>query len=216
MIFGNTKALVIERFDRFWTKDGRLLRLSQEDCCQALGVPPTRKYQSDHGPGMADILDLLKGSDSPDEDQKSFLKAQILFWLIGATDGHAKNFSLFLRPGGSFSLTPFYDVLTAQPSLDARQIEKKQLKLAMSVGTNHHYRIDAIHARHFIQTANDAALPRDIVHAALQEIQDRAPGAISQIEAALPANFPAQIHASVKRAMTVRLQSLDRYEDFPG
>ncbi|MBF0167713.1 MAG: type II toxin-antitoxin system HipA family toxin [Alphaproteobacteria bacterium] len=215
MTFGNAKALVIERFDRFWTKDGRLLRLPQEDCCQALGVPPTRRYQNDHGPGMADILALLKGSDSPAEDHKSFLKAQILFWLIGATDGHAKNFSLFLRPGGSFSLTPFYDVLTAQPSLDARQIEKKQLKLAMAVGTNHHYRIDAIHARHFIQTANDAALPRDIARAALREIQDSAPDAIRQIEATLPANFPEQIHASVKRAMTSRLQHLDSPEVFP-
>ncbi len=50
------------------------------------------------------------------------LKAQILFWLIGATDGHAKNFSVFLGPGGSYRLTPLYDVLTAQPSLDAHQI----------------------------------------------------------------------------------------------
>ena len=97
--FGGTKALVIERFDRRWTKDKRLLRLPQEDCCQALSVPPTRKYQSDGGPGMIQILDLLKGSDNPAKDQKTVLKAQMLFWLIGATDGHAKNFSIFLGPG---------------------------------------------------------------------------------------------------------------------
>ncbi len=120
--FGNTTALVIKRFDRRWTKDGRLLRLPQEDCCQALSVPPSRKYQSDGGPGLVHILDLLKGSDSPADDRKTVLKAQILFWLIGATDGHAKNFSIFLRPGGSYGLAPLYDVLTAQPSLDARQI----------------------------------------------------------------------------------------------
>src|SRR3546814_10581590 len=91
--FGETKALVVERFDRRWTKDGRLLRLPQEDCCQALSIPPTRKYQSEGGPGMVDILNLLKGSDTPSEDQTAFLKAQLVFWLIGATDGHAKNFS---------------------------------------------------------------------------------------------------------------------------
>ncbi len=96
--FAGTKALVIERFDRQWTKDGRLLRLPQEDCCQALSVPPTQKYQSDGGPGMVAILDLLKGSDSPAEDQTTFLKAQLVFWLIAATDGHAKNFSIFLAP----------------------------------------------------------------------------------------------------------------------
>ncbi len=130
--FGTTKALVIERFDRHWTADGRLLRLPQEDCCQALAIPPSRKYQSDGGPGMIDILKLLKGSDDPAKDQTTLLQAQILFWLIGAPDGHAKNFSLFLGPSGGYRLTPLYDVLTAQPSLDPHQIERKQLSLAMS------------------------------------------------------------------------------------
>jgi serine/threonine-protein kinase HipA len=127
--FGKTKALVIERFDRLWTKDGRLLRVPQEDCCQALSVPPTRKYQSDGGPGMVKLLDLLKGSDTPADDQAMLLKAQIFFWLIGATDGHAKNFSIFITPGGRYRLTPLYDVLTAQPSLDTGQIQRKQMKL---------------------------------------------------------------------------------------
>ena len=157
-IFGKTKALVIERFDRTWTKDGRLLRIPQEDCCQALSTPPTRKYQNEGGPGMVDILTLLKGSDIPADDQKNFLKAQILYWLIGATDGHAKNFSLFLGPGGRFNLTPLYDVLTAQPSLDARHILKKQMKLAMSVGNSRHYTIDSIQGRHFVQTVQRAGL----------------------------------------------------------
>jgi serine/threonine-protein kinase HipA len=80
--FGKTKALLIERFDRRWTPDGRLLRLPQEDCCQALSVPPSRKYQNDGGPGIADILRLLKASDTPAEDQKRFLKAQVVFLLI--------------------------------------------------------------------------------------------------------------------------------------
>lgn len=206
--FGETKALVIERFDRHWTKDGRLLRLPQEDCCQALSVPPTRKYQSDHGPGMVDILNLLKGSDNPAEDQETFLKAQILFWLLGATDGHAKNFSIFLGPGGSFSLTPIYDVLTAQPSLDIHQIERRQMKLAMSVGSNRHYKIDGIHARHFVQTADKAGLPKPLVLTAVEEIAAAAEHAIIQIESALPAGFPEEIHVSVKTALNERLRSL--------
>jgi serine/threonine-protein kinase HipA len=209
MTFGETKALVIERFDRRWTRDGRLLRLPQEDCCQALSVPPSRKYQSDHGPGMVDILNFLKGSDSPADDQKLFLKAQILFWMIGATDGHAKNFSVFLRPGGSYSLTPSYDVLTAQPSLDARQIEPKQMKLAMSVGTNRHYRIDEIHARHFVQTADNAGLPKPVVGEAIAETAERTVSALDRIKATLPAGFPEQIHVSVKTAMTARLRTLN-------
>jgi serine/threonine-protein kinase HipA len=157
--FGKTKAIVIERFDRKWTEDGRLLRVPQEDFCQALSCPTSRKYQNEGGPGMGDILNLLKGGDTPAEDQKAFLKSQILFWLIGATDGHAKNFSVFLGRGGRFHMTPFYDVLTAQPSLDNRQIGRKQMKLAMSVGDSRHYKIDDIKGRHFIQTAERAGLP---------------------------------------------------------
>jgi serine/threonine-protein kinase HipA len=120
--FGNTRALVVERFDRLWTRDGRLLRLPQEDCCQALSVPPTRKYEPDGGPGMRQIFDLLKASDEPEGDQRTFFKAQIVFWLLGATDGHAKNFSIFLLPGGRFRLTPLYDVMSAQPNVDAGEI----------------------------------------------------------------------------------------------
>ncbi|MBT5753298.1 MAG: type II toxin-antitoxin system HipA family toxin [Rhodospirillaceae bacterium] len=206
--FGKTNALVIERFDRRWTRNGRLLRLPQEDCCQALSFPPTQKYQSDRGPGMVDILNLLKGSDNPAADQKLFLKGQILFWLIGATDGHAKNFSVFLRPGGSFSLTPFYDILTAQPSLDAHQIERRQMKMAMSVGTNNHYRIEGIHARHFVQTSKKSALPKSLIHTAIDEIAAASNEAIDQIETSLPSGYPEEIHASVKLAMTARLRSL--------
>lgn len=206
--FGNAKALVIERFDRRWTKDGRLLRLPQEDCCQALSVPPTRKYQSEGGPGMVEILDLLKGSDTPADDQKEFLKAQLLFWLIGATDGHAKNFSIFLGPGGSFHLTPFYDVLTAQPSLDTSQIERKQMKLAMCVGNKRHYRIGEIQPRHFLQTGEEVGLPKSLAAAAIEEIADAADNALKQLEGDLPAGFPEEIHASVKVAMTARLRSL--------
>ena len=49
---------MVGRFDRLWTRDGRLLRLPQEDCCQALSVPPTRKYEPDGGPGIRQIFDM--------------------------------------------------------------------------------------------------------------------------------------------------------------
>ncbi|MEI5681625.1 MULTISPECIES: type II toxin-antitoxin system HipA family toxin [unclassified Mesorhizobium] len=206
--FGETKALVIERFDRRWTSDGRLLRLPQEDCCQALSVPPTLKYQSEGGPGMVAILDLLKGGDTPAEDQTAFIKAQILFWLIGATDGHAKNFSIYLGRGGTYQLTPFYDVLTAQPSLDSHQIQRKQMKLAMSVGNSRHYCIDQIHVRHFVQTGAEAGLPKALVPNAIEEIAASASDAIARIEKSLPKDFPAFIHGSITAAVTGRLRGM--------
>ncbi|HZL43135.1 MAG TPA: type II toxin-antitoxin system HipA family toxin [Verrucomicrobiae bacterium] len=206
--FGKTKALVVERFDRKRTTDGRLLRVPQEDACQALSCPPTQKYQNQGGPGMVDILNLLKGGDTPAEDQKTFLKAQILFWLIGATDGHAKNFSIFLGPRGRFHLTPLYDVLTAQPSLDDRQIERKQMKLAMSVGTSRHYKIEDISGRHFIQTAERSGLPGVLASEALAEVAKAADGAMKSIEKQLPRSFPHKIHISVMAALSSRLRRI--------
>jgi len=206
--FGQTKVLVVERFDRRWTRDGRLLRLPQEDCCQALSIPPTRKYQRDGGPGMVEILQFLQSSDTPGEDQKRFLKAQMIFWLIGATDGHAKNFSLFLRPEGRFTLTPLYDVLTAQPSLECRQIEKKHMKLAMFVGDSRHYVLDRIAGRHFRQTARRAGIPDLLVNETIQEIAERAHAALQAVEAQLPPEFPESIHATVARGMRARLERL--------
>jgi serine/threonine-protein kinase HipA len=206
--FGARTVLVVSRFDRKWTSSGRLLRLPQEDCCQALSVPPSQKYQGHDGPGMVAILDLLKGGDMPREDQSTFLKAQILFWLIGATDGHAKNFSLFLGPRGRFRMTPLYDVLSAQPSLERHQIERKQMKLAMSVGDSRHYRLDEIEGRHFVQTVKRASLPESLAVDALKEVAESADKAIATVEKKLPPDFPIKIHTAVIRGLNGRLAKL--------
>jgi serine/threonine-protein kinase HipA len=206
--FGETKALVIERFDRRWTKDGRLLRLPQEDCCQALSVPPTLKYQNEGGPGMVDILIMLKGSDTPTEDQDVFIKAQLIFWLIGATDGHAKNFSVFLSPGGSYRMTPLYDILTAQTALNARQIERKQMKMAMSVGKSRHYRFDQIHGRHFVQTAVQSGLSKKRAAAIIEEVAELAPKALDASAHALPKDFSTAVVDVVQEATIARLGGL--------
>jgi serine/threonine-protein kinase HipA len=203
--FGGRRTLIVERFDRRWTNDKRLLRLPQEDCCQALSVPPTRKYQSDGGPGMKDILQLLKGSDAPNEDSATFLRASIVFWLIGATDGHAKNFSLFLSPGGRFRLTPLYDVLSAQPSLDAGQIQRKAFKLAMSVGKNRHYAMNEIQPRHFIQTAEISGVGAAVVHTIFKDLVENAEAAFAKVLKALPKGFPAELTDSIKAAARHRI-----------
>lgn len=124
--FENVRSLVVTRFDRRWTADGRLIRLPQEDFCQALSVPPSQKYQIDGGPGITEGINLLAGSDDALADQRAFFRAQVLFWLLGATDGHAKNFSIALRPGG-FRMTPLYDVLSAQKAVEDGQIRQNRI-----------------------------------------------------------------------------------------
>lgn len=195
--FDGQTALVVERFDRRWTTDGRLLRVPQEDCCQALSIPPTRKYQADGGPSMADMFEFLKGSDDPDYDQLMFLKAQIAFWLFAAIDGHAKNFSVFLHPRGGFQLTPLYDVMSAQHLFDLKQIQRKQLKLAMSVGNSNHYHVHEIQVRHYYKTAKKAGVPDSMVETALGQIEDGLPAAIESASAALPKNFPTELRDSI-------------------
>lgn len=206
--YGERRVLIVERFDRLWTQDGRLLRLPQEDCCQALSVIPARKYQSDGGPGIEAILQLLRGSDTPAEDQRLFLKAAIAFWLLGATDGHAKNFSIFLLPGGRYHITPLYDVISAQPSVDAKQIRHNQFRLAMAIGDNRHYIMKTIATRHFIQTANCAGIGNDIVTSIFDELRETAESAIDREAAKLPKGYPIEVAESIISGMKRRLRAI--------
>lgn len=212
--FGHRRVLIVERFDRLWTGDQRLLRLPQEDSCQALSVPPNLKYESDGGPGITNILKLLRGSDEPLSDQRSFLKANIVFWLMGATDGHAKNFSIFLSPGGRFRMTPLYDVISAQPSVNSKQILWKQFRLAMAFGAKPHYQIRQIAPRHFFQTGDQAGVGRQVIESVIQELLDRASLAVESVLASLPADFPDEIASSIEAGIKGRLRLLGNRE--PG
>ena len=206
--FDDIRVLVIERFDRRWDQEERLLRLPQEDCCQALSVPSSLKYDADGGPGMSDLLNLLQGSDTPSVDRRLFLKSQIVFWLLGATDGHAKNFSVFLRPGSRFSLTPLYDVMSAQPAVDAGKIRKNQYKFALAVGDNRHYVMDTILPRHFMQTAESSGVKGTVVEEVCAEVAGSAECAIGEVLGSLPEGFPEPLADSIIQGVRARLKRL--------
>lgn len=163
--FGRAPVLVVERFDRRW-ENGVLFRLPQEDMCQAMGIPPARKYESDGGPGIRSIMEFLGQSADPRRDRKRFLQAQVLFWLLAAIDGHAKNFSIFLTPGG-FELVPIYDVMSIAPY---PELPPQRVKMAMAVGNNRHYRLAEILPRHFRQTAEKAGMAKQDIDDLFAEI----------------------------------------------
>lgn len=206
--FGERRVLIVERFDRRWTHDGRLLRLPQEDCCQAHSVPPARRYESEGGPGVETLLRFLRGSDTPAEDQQTFLKAILAFWLLGATDGHAKNFSIFLSPGGRYRLTPLYDVLSVQPNVDASQIAHNRFRLAMAVGDNRRVVIGHVTPRHFTETAARAGVGFGTCMNVINQLRDTASAAVDSALSNLPASFPAYLANSIRLGVTKRLHIL--------
>ncbi|WP_233842065.1 type II toxin-antitoxin system HipA family toxin [Dyella sp. 2HG41-7] len=210
--FEDEKALIVERFDRTLAKDGRWwMRNPQEDFCQALGVSPVRKYEADGGPGIQPIMERLRGSENAAEDRTAFFKSQLLFWLMAATDGHAKNFSLHLLSRGRYCMTPLYDILSAYPIMGnkATHLDSRKAKLAMAVvDRNRHYDLYGIHRWHWVAMGEKLGLPE--MPALIDDIVQQVPTVLDRVVKRLPKEFPELVFKSVNDGMlsaTKRLSS---------
>jgi serine/threonine-protein kinase HipA len=208
--FAGAKALVVERFDRQLHSSGRFwLRLMQEDFAQATGTPWHRKYQSDGGPGIHDIAGLLRSSAAAAEDLTTLFRSQVLFYLLAAIDGHAKNFSIRILAGGRFQLTPLYDVLSAWPVIGskANELPLEKVKLAMAVpGERPHYLLKSIQRRHFEVLGKKLGL----VECArlIDEIIAATPAVIDDVQRELPRGFPARLADRVFEGMRRNARAL--------
>jgi serine/threonine-protein kinase HipA len=212
--FGEQRTLVVTRFDRRWQGATReeaekrsfkptpgvwIARLPQEDFCQALGLPPTRRYESEGGPSIQRALELLSGSEQPEHDRATFLLAQLSFWLLAAIDGHGKNFSIFHRRGGTYGLTQLYDVLSGWPVIGhgKNELPLEKAKLAMAIrGRRPHYRLDEITGRHFRDLAGQAGIP-DLWNR-MQAFVGAAPDALARLDAGLPKGFPERVFSRIR------------------
>lgn len=210
--FGQRKVLVVERFDRKLAADESwLIRLPQEDLCQATATPPGLKYETDGGPGIRRCMELLLGSTMAREDRLDFLRTQVLFWMLCAIDGHAKNFSVFLAPGGGYRLTPRYDVLSAYPVLGfgANQLSPKKVRMAMAVeGKNRHYRWDDIRYAHWLDTAKASGM-RDEMVSLIGELSAATPGVLASVEKQIPDGFPAAVSDSILKGLETAATRLE-------
>jgi serine/threonine-protein kinase HipA len=225
--FGDQRALIVERFDRRWQNVGDgdpraahfepldatwIARLPQEDFCQVTGRPHTAKYENEGGPSMHDILNELARAEHPAADQQLFMLSQLVFWMLAATDGHAKNFSIYHRRGGRFGLTPLYDVLSTWPVVGKRsdQLDIHELKLAMALrAKNVHYKIAEIQPRHFQTLAEK--YPAAKAWAAMIELADRVEGAIKAVEMRLPNGFAESVWAPLSKGMLKQARSFLSY-----
>jgi len=216
--FEDMKVLSVQRFDRTWL-DGQqarwLARLPQEDLCQATGTPAIRKYEADGGPGIDRIMGLLATSASAQRDRRTFFLAQLLFWMLRAPDGHAKNFSLFILPTGAYELTPLYDVMSAWPVIgDApNKLSAHKVKMAMAIRTtNAHWRMKDILPRHWVAVGKRYGVLDDAgrtVEALVGEIAERTPRVVADIETMLPESFPASVSDPILRGLELAAKRLE-------
>ncbi len=199
--FDGVKVLVVERFDRQYN-DGWIMRLPQEDMCQALGVSANIKYENDGGPGIESIMRFLMQSRESKNDREQFFKSQVLFWLLAAIDGHAKNFSVFIESEGRYRMTPLYDIMSAHPMLGNRQLEAKKIKMAMALfGKNRHYHWHSIQPRHFISTAKKVGFNEKNARAIIADLMGMVDEVIAKVEASIPDGFPDAIAVSIFEGM---------------
>jgi serine/threonine-protein kinase HipA len=167
MRFKDEIAIVIERYDRVHA--GNVWqRVHQEDTCQALSIQPTRKYQSDGGPGVRDIVDLLKTfSSKPREDIGTFLDAVYYNWLIVGTNAHAKNYALLIASAGQVRLAPLYDIASILPYPD---IDIQKARSSMKIGNE--YRLRNIGKYQWQKLAQSVGVDPDALTARIVEIAD--------------------------------------------
>ena len=163
--FDDEIAIVVERYDRA-RSGNEIIRVHQEDVCQALGIMPTRRYLNEGGPGVTDIVELLRTHSSErDEDVWTFVSAVGFNWLIAGTDAHAKNYSLLISNGPRVRLAPLYDIASIPP-YDEFDIHKP--KLAMKVGGE--YKIREVGVRQWQKLAREVRLDADALIAHLRTI----------------------------------------------
>ncbi|CAG4908916.1 type II toxin-antitoxin system HipA family toxin [Acidithrix sp. C25] len=179
MSFGDESVLVIERYDRR-VVNGEIVRIHQEDLCQALSVWPSYKYQSDGGPGPKDIVHLFRqvmSTRSKEDAIERFVGALAWNWIIGGTDGHAKNYSLVLSQG-DIRLAPLYDIASALPY----GTHERKLRLAMKVGDEY---LVAPMRNLWPKVADDLDLDPDLTIERVVELVRRAPDAMTDAARAI-------------------------------
>jgi serine/threonine-protein kinase HipA len=173
MRFKNEIAIVIERYDRQQIGNN-IIRVHQEDICQARGIMPTKKYQNEGGPSAFDIVELLRTySTDREADLQTFIAAIGFNWIIGGTDAHAKNYSLLLS-GRRIRLAPLYDIASILPY---DEFDLRKIKLAMKIGGE--YKLTHIGLREWQKFAREMRVDADEMIERLMAMAKQLPDEVS-------------------------------------
>ncbi|ADG17745.1 HipA N-terminal domain protein [Paraburkholderia atlantica] len=210
--FGKQRVLAVERFDRQMHSSGTwLLRLPQEDFCQVYGVPSHRKYENEGGPGVLDLARILQQSVDARQDLETLLASQILFWMLAAPDGHAKNFSIRLLAGGRYRLTPLYDVMSIWPVEGNGPNQWSWYKARLAMGLWSRSKHDAfrdVQRRHFNAMALKCSYGAN-AEPLIQRLIEQTPGVIERVSAELPERFPGKVAERIFKGLQNSAARLD-------
>lgn len=200
--FEDEIAIAIERFDRIADGD-TYRRIHQEDLCQALSVVPWQKYENAGGPGIAQVVALVRESSlEPGTDIGRFLDMIAVNWVIAGTDAHAKNYALLHVPGGGVRLAPFYDIASYLPYADQGLYK---VKMAMRVGRE--YLVRHVGRRDWLALAEATHMRQELILERLHAILSRIPAAIERVtERAVSEGLSAGIVEPLKDAIVMRAQ----------
>jgi serine/threonine-protein kinase HipA len=188
---GGSEFLLIRRYDREAGAEG-VLRLHQEDACQALGVAAERKYEAEGGPSLANCFALLRSATRSGRhavvarEAPKLLDAWTLSFLVGNHDAHGKNFSLLYRPD-SVTLAPIYDVLSTVVYWKVKEMDRR---MAMRVGGESRPRY--VRPRHLAAMLHDCGLAAAPARRRIARLAHAAPAAARSARDALPAAFAGE------------------------
>ncbi len=175
--FDGQAALVVTRYDRRRVRGSDdVVRVHQEDACQALSVYPNKKYESSGGPTVLRIANLLATrSSAPIEDLHAFVRAVAYNYLIGAPDAHAKNYSVLLA-GPDVRAAPLYDIASGFPYEPTRADHELDLA-AMAIGGKR--RFGAVEGRHWDRLARECQVEEGWLRAEIAEMCGSVPDALA-------------------------------------
>jgi serine/threonine-protein kinase HipA len=136
----------------------------------------------------------------------------LLFWLLAAPDGHAKNFSLFLEAKGRYKLTPLYDIMSAWPVIGdgPKQFQCQKVQLAMAAHSkNAHYKMATIQRRHWSEVAKVNGMGENF-EPAIQHFMSQAPLAIEAVAKRIPTGFPQVVSDTIFEGIRAQVKRLDQ------
>jgi len=171
---------VIDRFDREpldksaekWAGSA-FRRLHQIDLCQAMGVAPSKKYESEGGLGLHHLFGVLRGTfmDRPIVAANAVVQWIAFNYLIGNLDAHAKNIAFLMR-GQKAAVAPFYDMLCVEAYLPRQT-------MAMSIAGEN--KPGWVEGPHWDAMAYEAGVAPRLVRGVLSRMSEGLPEAISKV-----------------------------------